>query len=874
MSILRGKATGGQAGLANAGEVRRALALLGDAEYSVELRGLPSGRSRVRAATDLDGLVKAAEELADDKGVYYCLNPVTIPPGEDRAAKVADVARRRLVLIDVDPVRPPDTNATNSEVAVARFVAEKIDAWLKEQGLPGPVWVASGNGWHLLLLTTLPNNDESRVLVKNVLSALADRFDTDLAKVDRKVFNASRISKLPGTWARKGPHSAERPHRPARLVRVPEELEEYTAAQLEVLAGSGPSLLENDPDNPDNPEKSPVDKSSTPPFQDCRDKQDDSLRGNGASALVGKASDGASSRERAYSLSALQDEVYKLSRATVQTRNNTLNTCCFKLATLIGEGRLTEQEVVDGMLQGAKSCGLPEGETMRTIRSALEAGRSQPRPPLPPDSRPHAGAQAAGRAPDAPPPAWEPYTPLVELPPAPEFPLAVFPQSLRSFASQVAWSLNCPTDFAAVPMLAVAGGAVANSRRLSITRTHRPTAALWCCVIGDPGSGKTPALGMVAEPFWACQKERMARWKEEKRKHKEAPEAEKDPGPPSRIVVDDFTVESLVSVLADNPRGALCVKDELAALVTGMNQYKAGGQGNDRQNVLKLWSGETIISDRKSNPDGAPVVVSRPFLSLAGGTQPDVVPSLRGQGGKGKPAPNDGMLDRFLVSYPPPVPALPEEWREVSEEAAGEWDRVVRRLLSLPMAGAPGDQWPALVPLTPCGRDAWQSFTAGHARELNDPEFPDFLKGPWAKFKGYAGRIALVLHCLRDACGEAVQHGVDGDSMARAASLVSYFKAHARKALAAMEADPVVPLARRVLAWVRREKPACFKRHQLFSDVKSRAHFPSLDALERPLERLCRHGYLRASAGSRETGGRPETTTYETHPQLLTEPSC
>ena len=56
------------------------------------------------------------------------------------------------------------------------------------------------------------------------------------------------------------------------------------------------------------------------------------------------------------------------------------------------------------------------------------------------------------------------------------------------------------------------------------------------------------------------------------------------PGPPprpKRIDVNDVTMECLINLLADNPRGLVMVQDELAGFLSGMNQYK-GGKGSDR----------------------------------------------------------------------------------------------------------------------------------------------------------------------------------------------------------------------------------------------------------------------------------------------------
>jgi hypothetical protein len=47
---------------------------------------------------------------------------------------------------------------------------------------------------------------------------LATKFDNDTVGVDRVVYNAGRITKIPGTIARKGVESEGRPYRMAMIV--------------------------------------------------------------------------------------------------------------------------------------------------------------------------------------------------------------------------------------------------------------------------------------------------------------------------------------------------------------------------------------------------------------------------------------------------------------------------------------------------------------------------------------------------------------------------------------------------------------------------------------------------------------------------------
>jgi hypothetical protein len=137
----------------------------------------------------------------------------------------ADVEGRRFLLVDVDPVRPAGESSTDGEKEAARHVADAVRSALVGQ-LAAPLVVDSGNGFHLYyrLPAELPGGpvaDSTRDPLARWLAVLAGRFDTPAAKVDRTVFNASRIMKAPGTWARKGPNTTARPHRQSRVMEVP-----------------------------------------------------------------------------------------------------------------------------------------------------------------------------------------------------------------------------------------------------------------------------------------------------------------------------------------------------------------------------------------------------------------------------------------------------------------------------------------------------------------------------------------------------------------------------------------------------------------------------------------------------------------------------
>jgi hypothetical protein len=431
--------------------------------------------------------------------------------------------------------------------------------------------------------------------------------------------------------------------------------------------------------------------------------------------------------------------------------------------------------------------------------------------------------------PEPTPPEWEPPVPLAELPEAPPFPLDVLPGRLRRFVEEAAAALECPPDYFAVPLLVMAGGAIGASRVLAVKRTHVQRACLYAAVIGPPGSLKSPALEIVTSPVHEAEEELHQHWKEAMTKYKDALEAyeqaKKDhkagkgngkmPEKPCkpvlvRLTVNDSTAEALVPILQDNPRGVVMVRDELTGWVLAMNQYREGGKGADQQFWLSTWSGANATVDRKSTHDLGPLRVRHPFVGVIGGLTPDKLTTPRGDRPRQR-AEQDGFIDRVLMSYATPPRATVENWAEVGEEAIEGLRQSLGKLRALKMVpeqrGAEIVGWrPFLVKLSEPGRSVWQEFTAGHAAEVNDPDFPPHLVGPWSKLRGYAARLALVAHYLRWAEGEVDDDraDVDAESMARGVKLVNYFKGHARKVYAALEADQQTADARRVLRWLER----------------------------------------------------------------------
>lgn len=226
----------------------RALGLHGKGPWEGYAKGTVSGYFNdpikfAKAATEINNLGKAT-------GVYFTLNPVNpalLARANNRLivpkATTTDdqVLCHRWLLIDTDPTRPTGISATDKEIEAAVKCRDEIITFLKENGFPEPIKAFSGNGGHALYcLPDLPNGQEISDLKRKALQTLNDKFGQTGVEVDEKVFNAARIAKLYGTWARKGDSTDDRPHRRSYLEHAPDPLIPITLERLQWLALQAP----------------------------------------------------------------------------------------------------------------------------------------------------------------------------------------------------------------------------------------------------------------------------------------------------------------------------------------------------------------------------------------------------------------------------------------------------------------------------------------------------------------------------------------------------------------------------------------------------------------------------------------------------------
>jgi hypothetical protein len=398
--------------------------------------------------------------------------------------------------------------------------------------------------------------------------------------------------------------------------------------------------------------------------------------------------------------------------------------------------------------------------------------------------------------------------PLVQDPDPLPFPLDSFPDWLADFCRDVAASTAAPVDFVGNTMLVVAGAAIGNSRVLRIKNDWYEGPRFYVALVGDPASGKTPAMAAVLQPYQEIQQRRMHEYhvalaayeralhqSESTRPQLVLPSASADraqvsvaPPKPARLIVDDATVEALAVLLHENPRGLLMPLDELPSWF----------QRTHRTFWRSVWSGRPSVVDRKGQLR-EPIEVAQPSINVIGGIQPDLLPLLAAKHGH-----NDGFLDRLLVSYPKTQAA--SDWSDatVSAESQSAWQDQIVRLCSLEMREADTGLAPAEVALSPAAQQRFSVWWDAHASEMRNPDLSATLIGSWGKLRTYAARLTLVLHYLWAAGSGPIERDVDAVTVDRAVLLIDYFKSHLRRVHGRLRQSPEEKLYDDVLNWIRR----------------------------------------------------------------------
>ncbi len=710
-----------------------------------------------------------------------------------------DIERRTNLLIDIDPTRLSDTNSTDDEMEAALELARKIKERLEGDGWPEILIGMSGNGATLIPRIDLPNDEASTLLIQKFLSALADAFDNEIVHVDRGMFNPSRITKVQGTMTRKGddiigqPGIPDMPQRRSWFIDMegprqvtPVHLIEAWAAKAHLVDEKAKGKSQG------NRPSDWLDKWLTDHNVPVNDPINIS---NGRKWFFKELAPPCSSSPSGHGCDRGQYLIEFNDGTIIAGCHHTNCNWDWKQLRLHYEPDAYDDPMLENI-----------DEVCDNIRKSFDKKRTQTaetvEKPVPDGQNPNNSGENNSIH----------QTTKKNSGKFVSFPTEVLPSPIANFIRDLARSMDCDEAIVSLPVLAVLGTAIGNSRVLKLKGTWYAPAVVWTALVAQSGAGKSAPFKYAIRPIHNRQQRLLKKHQQESAEYvKQLDLYERDlqqfkkgklSEPPleplapacERALVDDTTIEAFADRLAASPRGLLCAKDELSAWLASFTRYK---NSSDEARWLEFYSAHRSTIDRVKAKQ--PTIIPRAFVCLTGTIQPEI---LRKQLTADQRA--SGLAARIFFAMPP---KRIRKWTdfEASQEVIDAFENVVDSLFELKMPiDEHGTPKPVIVKMDQYAKGCFTSYYDRHNAEQHELEGDLFAA--FSKLEESAARFALIIHCVN-----SVLTFSDGsepmilDTMNAGIQICEWFKNEAKRVYAELYIEDDSD-TRRVIQWLHNSK--------------------------------------------------------------------
>ncbi len=341
--------------------------------------------------------------------------------------------------------------------------------------------------------------------------------------------------------------------------------------------------------------------------------------------------------------------------------------------------------------------------------------------------------------------------------PVPPIQREMLPQTIADYAFDQGELVGVEPAMIAIPALVACAAALHDGVQLQVKRHEtgwRESARLWCAVVGNPSIKKSPSISKAIsrvrkinadlaednKKILAQHAADLEAYKDAKKEAKKTGDVVTAPEQPmlQRLVVQDTTVEALSEVLKDNPRGILCLQDELSGWFGSMDAYSGGkAGGKDRAHWLEAYNGGGRVVDRVMR---GTLSIPNWSVSMIGGIQPDAIRRIA------QNMTDDGLMQRFMI-----VIGRNAKEHDRQEDTAAH--NRFRDLVDHLHAVQPGQRPVTMSEQAHAIREDLNAYTADL---MEFGTLPGGLVSHLGKWSGLFARLTLLFHAIE--CHRVSQH--------------------------------------------------------------------------------------------------------------------
>jgi len=364
-----------------------------------------------------------------------------------------------------------------------------------------------------------------------------------------------------------------------------------------------------------------------------------------------------------------------------------------------------------------------------------------------------------------------------------EFPIDIFPESVKSYIKLCNKTLNNSIDYMGCSLLFLTSIIIGNSYQIEIKKGWKESANIWLALIGKAGVGKTPSISSITFPLEKANNREIKKYIKDVMAYEEYQELDKKEKElvqevykpkKSQFIVNDVTLEALIELHNENKNGIGVLKDELAGFFKDMNKYREGG---DKEHWLSSWSGKQINLNRKTAKSS---FVERACLPILGGIQPSIMDGFYTDENK-----DNGFIDRMLFSYPEMQIEYYSEY-EMKQDHLDWYDNYILRFYENTKKSIKyTEDWeiePVIATFTPDAKEEFVRVQNKLTDSQNSDEENEYMKSMLPKQKAYMARFSLIINTLESLENKDVFRDIiEVESVLKAELLSDYFITMASK---------------------------------------------------------------------------------------------
>jgi len=486
----------------------------------------------------------------------------------------------------------------------------------------------------------------------------------------------------------------------------------------------------------------------------------------------------------------------------------------------------------------------------------------------------------------APPESWSELLAFNDYSKLPDFPVDAIPGICGSMVQAVADSCQVDAGLPGSMMLAVLSTAI-GSRVKILLDSHVEQGVLYLISVIGSGNRKSEVNSQLTSPLYTHQKARQEAMmpiiteaenkmrilekRLEKLQKKAAGKAdpiereivirecsillremEENPVPHNPVyLVDDITPERLGGIMADNEERVAILSAEggFFKIIAGL--YSKGTTAN-LDLILKAHTGDAWASDRVGRESKS---MQHPALTLGLAVQPNVIEEI----GRNSEFRGRGLSARFL--YTCCTSRAGYRTLQTTPVPASVKDAYHRLIESLMVVESMHE-----LRMSPDAQVVWNDF-AGDVEVLLRPGAQlEHLVDWGSKLAGAVARIAGLLHYADSADGFH-SNQILKKHVLSACVIGAYYIEHAKAVFGLMKEDTKITTAKKILDYIKRNKPTTFKGRELFNHTNCQ----SMQDIQPGLNILVEWGYIRESVKQEIVAriGRPSSPVYEVNPKII-----